>query len=79
MIEIVPGSEGGKPLQEGDWVKTVNPPRFDQLISGSFDLAEKILNILDENDEDLRAIVGNIRDMTDGLASLTSKSDIGKQ
>ncbi len=52
-IEITPGTVGAARIQPGDVVAGVDPPRIDQLISQSFDLAGKIKDIIDENKGDI--------------------------
>jgi phospholipid/cholesterol/gamma-HCH transport system substrate-binding protein len=52
-IEITPGHMGVPQLQGGDVVAGVDPPRIDQLISQSFDLAGKIKDLVDENKGDI--------------------------
>ena len=52
-IEITPGTRGSPQLHGGDLVAGVDPPRIDQLISQSFDLAGKIKDIIDENKGDI--------------------------
>jgi phospholipid/cholesterol/gamma-HCH transport system substrate-binding protein len=52
-IEITPGHLKSPQIQMGATVSGVNPPRIDQLISQSFDLAGKIKDIIDENKGDI--------------------------
>lgn len=52
-IEITPGKKRSPKIQNGDIVPGVDPPRIDQLISQSFDLAGKIKEIIDENKGDI--------------------------
>jgi phospholipid/cholesterol/gamma-HCH transport system substrate-binding protein len=52
-IEITPGHLKSPQLLSGDVVAGVDPPRIDQLISQSFDLAGKIKEIIDENKGDI--------------------------
>jgi phospholipid/cholesterol/gamma-HCH transport system substrate-binding protein len=52
-IEITPGSFKLPAIQPGDVVAGVDPPRIDQLLSQSFDLAGKIKDIIDENKGDI--------------------------
>ncbi len=52
-IEITPGTFGAPRLQAGATVAGVDPPRIDQLLSQSFDLAGKIADIIEENKGDL--------------------------
>jgi phospholipid/cholesterol/gamma-HCH transport system substrate-binding protein len=52
-IEITPGHLKSPPVIEGDVMAGVDPPRVDQLISQSFDLAGKIKDVIDENKGDI--------------------------
>jgi len=52
-IEITPGHLQSPRINEGDIVAGIDPPRFDQLISQSFDLAGKIQSIIEENRGDI--------------------------
>lgn len=52
-IEVTPGTLGSKALVEGATVAGVDPPRIDQLISQSFNLAGKISEIIERNKGDL--------------------------
>jgi phospholipid/cholesterol/gamma-HCH transport system substrate-binding protein len=52
-IEITPGSREAEPLRPGELIAGVDPPRIDQLISQSFDLAGKLKEIIEDNKGDL--------------------------
>lgn len=52
-VEITPGRLKSEKIRPGDVVAGVDPPRIDQLISQSFDLAGKIKEIIDENKGDI--------------------------
>jgi phospholipid/cholesterol/gamma-HCH transport system substrate-binding protein len=52
-VEITPGHIQSPRLQQGEEVAGVDPPRIDQLLSQSFDLAGKIKDIIDENKGDI--------------------------
>jgi len=52
-IEITPGTLGSQQINDGEVLAGVDPPRIDQLISQSFDLAGKITEIIQENKGDL--------------------------
>ncbi len=52
-VEITPGHISSPQIQLGDTVAGVDPPRIDQLISQSFDLAGKIKDVVDENKGDI--------------------------
>ncbi|MEK6705019.1 MAG: MlaD family protein [Bdellovibrionota bacterium] len=52
-IEIMPGSMSAPQIQAGESVAGVDPPRIDQLISQSFDLAGKIKDFIEQNKGDI--------------------------
>lgn len=52
-IEITPGSVSSPKVTNGDVLRGVDPPRIDQLISQSFDLAGKIKSVIEENEGDI--------------------------
>lgn len=52
-VEITPGHAHSPPVQEGETVVGIDPPRIDQLISQSFNLAGKIQDIIEENKGDI--------------------------
>jgi phospholipid/cholesterol/gamma-HCH transport system substrate-binding protein len=52
-VEITPGHLKSPRIVAGDVVEGVDPPRIDQLLSQSFDLAGKIKEIIDENQGDI--------------------------
>lgn len=52
-VEITPGHAKSPQIMSGQVVAGVDPPRIDQLISQSFDLAGKIKEIIDENKGDI--------------------------
>lgn len=52
-VEITPGSLASPQLLPGDVVAGIDPPRIDQLLSQSFDLAGKITQLVEENKGDL--------------------------
>lgn len=52
-VEITPGHLSSPQVQAGDVLVGVDPPRIDQLISQSFDLAGKIKDLIDENKGDI--------------------------
>ncbi len=52
-VEITPGHFKSPAIENGATVAGVDPPRIDQLLSQSFDLAGKIKEIIDENKGDI--------------------------
>jgi phospholipid/cholesterol/gamma-HCH transport system substrate-binding protein len=85
-IEITPGHMREPQLASGDVVAGVDPPRIDQLISQSFDLAGKIKEIIDENKGDITRSIellyklsGNLNKTLDWVdKSQIFKTDLSK-
>lgn len=50
FLEVSPGTVESPQLQSGDYVRGEDPPRIDQLISQSYGLAGKILDIVEKNE-----------------------------
>ncbi len=85
-IEITPGHMKSPELKYGQAVAGVDPPRIDQLISQSFDLAGKLKDIIDENKGDLTRSIellyklsGNLNKTLDWVdKSQVFKTDLSK-
>jgi len=85
-VEITPGHFKSPQIQEGAVVAGVDPPRIDQLISQSFDLAGKFKEIIDENKGDftrsielLFKLSGNLNKTLDWVdKSAIFKTDLSK-
>ena len=52
-IEITPGHQSSPALHGEETIAGIDPPRIDQLISQSFDLAGKIKDLVEENKGDI--------------------------
>lgn len=52
-VEVTPGSMSSPKVSEGQVLRGIDPPRIDQLISQSFDLAGKIKEVIEENEGDI--------------------------
>lgn len=52
-IEVTPGSRAQPEVKSGDILAGVNPPRIDQLISQSFGLAQKIIQVIEDNEGEI--------------------------
>jgi phospholipid/cholesterol/gamma-HCH transport system substrate-binding protein len=52
-LEITPGTKKSESVKAGDVVAGVDPPRIDQLLSQSFDLAGKLADIIEKNKGDI--------------------------
>lgn len=85
-IEITPGHMSQPQIRPGEVVAGVDPPRIDQLISQSFDLAGKIKEIVDENKGDITRSIellyklsGNLNKTLDWVdKSAVFKTDLSK-
>jgi phospholipid/cholesterol/gamma-HCH transport system substrate-binding protein len=60
FLEITPGSNSADSLDSGSLVRGEDPPRIDQLISQSYSLAGKILDLVAKNEGSVVNIVQNI-------------------
>lgn len=69
-IEITPGTPQGSPLQSGQTFVGVDPPRIDQLISQSFNLAGKVIEILNKNEGDITKSIELIYKLSENLNKL---------
>lgn len=65
FVEITPGSSKSPPLQPGAFVRGEDPPRIDQMISQSYGLAGKILDMVEKNE-------GSVTDTLDKMNSLVT-------
>lgn len=85
-IEVTPGSFESPRIQAGDVVAGVDPPRIDQLISQSFDLAGKIADVVEKNKGDITRSIellyklsGNLNKTLDWVdKSRVFKTDLSK-
>ena len=80
-IEITPGSIKSPRIATGELVAGIDPPRIDQLISQSFDLAGKIKDIIDENKGDIGRSIELLYKLSGNLnktLSWVDKSDLFK-
>ena len=65
FVEVTPGSLSAAELEPGSFVRGEDPPRFDQLISQSYGLAGKILEMVEKNE-------GSIMDTVEKMNNLVS-------
>jgi phospholipid/cholesterol/gamma-HCH transport system substrate-binding protein len=85
FLEITPGSSQSEPLKNGALVRGEDPPRIDQLISQSYGLAGKILNMVEKNEgsvvniiDTMNRLVGNFDKALRQLDKTASRADINK-
>jgi len=60
FLEISPGSLDSEELQSGDYVRGEDPPRIDQLISQSYGLAGKLIELVEKNEGKVSNVIGQI-------------------
>lgn len=65
FVEITPGTAKSPALTSGAFVRGEDPPRIDQLISQSYGLAGKILDMVEKNE-------GSVSDTLDKMNSLVT-------
>jgi ABC-type transport system involved in resistance to organic solvents, periplasmic component len=65
FLEISPGSSSAEEFSPGDYVRGEDPPRIDQLISQSYGLAGKIIELVEKNE-------GSVTNMIQQLDRLTT-------
>jgi phospholipid/cholesterol/gamma-HCH transport system substrate-binding protein len=85
-LEVTPGGFKSPELKAGATVPGVDPPRIDQLLSQSFDLAGKIQEIIEENKGDLTRSIELLYKLSGNLNKTLAwvdksnlfKNDLGK-
>ena len=77
-IEVTPGTIDAPQLQPGDTIAGVDPPRIDQLISQSFNLAGKIQDLIERNKGDLTKSIELLYKLSANLNTTLEKIDQSK-
>lgn len=77
-IEITPGTIESPPLQPGDTIAGVDPPRIDQLISQSFNLAGKIQELIERNKGDITRSIELLYKLSNNLNKTLESVDNSK-
>lgn len=85
FVEITPGSAGSETLEPGQFVRGEDPPRIDQLISQSYGLAGKILEMVEKNEgsvvdtiEKMNSLVNNLNKTLVLLEKTSKNKDFAK-
>ena len=60
FLEISPGSKDSEPLKPGEIIRGEDPPRIDQLISQSYGLAGKMIEIINKNEGTVANTIGQL-------------------
>lgn len=77
-IEITPGTYGEKLIADNEVVRGIDPPRIDQLISQSFNLAGKIHEILEKNEGDITKSIKLLNELSSNINKTMEKIDNSK-
>jgi phospholipid/cholesterol/gamma-HCH transport system substrate-binding protein len=77
-IEITPGTIDAPQLLPGDVIAGVDPPRIDQLISQSFNLAGKIQDLIEQNKGDITRSIELLYKLSANLNRTLEKIDQSK-
>jgi phospholipid/cholesterol/gamma-HCH transport system substrate-binding protein len=67
FIEATPGTMASPALQSGAIVRGEDPPRIDQLISQSYGLAGKILDMVEKNEGSITDTISQMNKLVDNL------------
>lgn len=85
FLEITPGSPESEPLSDGATLRGEDPPRIDQLISQSYGLAGKILQMVEKNEgnvvetiETLNRLVVNFDKLLKQLDRTTQDKEVSR-
>ena len=77
-IEITPGTTDSPALAPGESIAGVDPPRIDQLISQSFNLAGKIQELIEQNKGDITHSIELLYKLSNNLNKTLEKVDQSK-
>jgi phospholipid/cholesterol/gamma-HCH transport system substrate-binding protein len=77
-IEITPGSLDSAQLQPGETIAGMDPPRIDQLISQSFNLAGKIQELIENNKGDITRSIELLYKLSSNLNKTLERIDQSK-
>lgn len=64
FLEVTPGSLDSAELKSGDIVRGEDPPRVDQLISQSYGLAGKIIELVEKNEGSITSVLTQLDHLT---------------
>ena len=77
-IEVTPGTIDAPQLLPGDVIAGTDPPRIDQLISQSFNLAGKIQDLIEQNKGDITRSIELLYKLSSNLNRTLEKVDQSK-
>ncbi|HPI39738.1 MAG TPA: MlaD family protein [Pseudobdellovibrionaceae bacterium] len=64
FLEITPGSLSEPTFQPGEMIRGEDPPRIDQLISQSYGLAGKVIELLNKNEGSVTGMLSQLNTLT---------------
>lgn len=77
-IEITPGTYGSPKVAVNDVIRGIDPPRIDQLISQSFNLAGKIKQILQDNEGDITKSIKLLYELSNNINKTVTQIEKSK-
>jgi phospholipid/cholesterol/gamma-HCH transport system substrate-binding protein len=77
-IEITPGTYGAKLIADSEVVRGIDPPRIDQLISQSFNLAGKIQEVIENNEGDITKSIKLVYELSSNINKAIGQIDKSK-
>ena len=77
-VEITPGSVSSPMVDAGEILRGIDPPRIDQLISQSFDLAGKIKQVIEENEGDITRSIKLLYELSSNINKTLGHIDRSK-
>ncbi len=75
FIEVSPGTSAASELKSGQLVRGEDPPRVDQLISQSYGLAGKVIEMLNKNEGSVVDTINMMNNLVKNLNSLLKQVD----
>ena len=85
FLEVSPGSMEAAEFVPGDNVRGEDPPRIDQLISQSYGLAGKLIDLVDKNEGSISSVISQLDKLTTNfnktlilLDKTSQNKDIGR-
>jgi phospholipid/cholesterol/gamma-HCH transport system substrate-binding protein len=77
-VEITPGTKASPRIQSGETISGIDPPRIDQLLSQSFDLAGKIADLVEKNKGEIGRSIELLYKLSDNLNKTVKAIDQSK-
>jgi phospholipid/cholesterol/gamma-HCH transport system substrate-binding protein len=78
FIEVTPGSQELPQVQPGEVLAGIDPPRIDQLLSQSFNLAGKLIDLVENNKGDIRKTIASLLELTQNVNKTLNRVEHSK-